>query len=62
MLDASLRVAYQSVGTFQAGSLCLNARPKLAELAIDPFALDHPGNRQTTFLVEGENTTALNNG
>src|SRR6202023_2274742 len=46
--------ARQAIGALEAGDASLDAGAEVAQLAIDPVALDHVLDRQAALLVEGD--------
>src|ERR1700687_1041574 len=61
VIEAAPGAACQTVGSLEAGDPGLNAGAEVAQLAIDPAALDHVFDGQAALLVEGDivDTVAL---
>src|SRR6202040_1120923 len=54
MIEPAPGAARQTVGSIEAGDPGLDPGAEVAQLAIDPAALDHVFDRQATLLVEGD--------
>src|SRR5689334_12916456 len=54
MIEPAPRAACQTVGSLEAGDPGLDPGAEIAQLAINPAALDHVFDRQAALLVEGD--------
>ena len=53
MVEPAPETTRQTVGALQAPRCRIDARPEVAQLAIDPVAFDHVRDAQAGFLVKG---------